>query len=292
MLRILFLIIIFSPICLKGQLKKYYSIEDNDAYDTVTFSLSAASGTSYIRTSNHGDPLEIYGNPQSQSIHPSFFSKINNGNYHLSLDLENYNSSSLTQTISYNIMNSGERKQKNYWKFYLTKDKIYDLDLKYGFGSSNIDLSGVPISNFKVNTGSADVFISYQDHLKNLCSMDTFMVEVDLGTLVTEKISLSRARHVVAKIGFGSATLDFSTDVTEKCDIKATVGAGGLVIILPKNPTPIEINIHNSPLCNVEISKEFEEVEKNTYVNREYSAHADNLMTFDVDVALGNIVFR
>ena len=36
----------------------------------------------------------------------------------------------------------------------------------------------------------------------------------------------------------------------------------------------------------------FEEVEKNVFVNMNYSAGAENLLTFNVDVALGMVRFK
>ena len=38
--------------------------------------------------------------------------------------------------------------------------------------------------------------------------------------------------------------------------------------------------------------KDFEEVEKNVFINRHYDEEADNLLTFKLDVSLGNIAFR
>ena len=63
---------------------------------------------------------------------------------------------------------------------YLTDSKPYFLELHYGIGNANIDLSGLAIKTLKVNTGSADVNVGYYSSLENQIDMDTFFVKVDL----------------------------------------------------------------------------------------------------------------
>ena len=93
-------------------------------------------------------------------------------------------------------------------------------------------------------------------------------------------------------VGFGDLTLDYSDQVLIKSNVTATVGAGNLEILVPKRNSPIKIVVHNSPLCHVKISKSFDEVEDNVFVNSSYTPDAENLLTFNLDVALGNIVFK
>ena len=80
--------------------------------------------------------------------------------------------------------------------------------------------------------------------------------------------------------------------MNEKCSVDASVGAGNLEILLPKDGTPVIIHLKDSPLCAVKIAKGFEEVEKNVFVNMSYDANAENLLSFDVDVALGMVRFK
>jgi len=50
--------------------------------------------------------------------------------------------------------------------------------------------------------------------------------------------------------------------------------------------------VKDSPLCAVKIAKDFEEVEKNVFVNSFYNTNADIILTFNVDVALGLVKFK
>ena len=99
-------------------------------------------------------------------------------------------------------------------------------------------------------------------------------------------------KNVITKIGFGNVMLDFERGIAESCRVDASVGAGNLEIILPEEQTPIIIYVRDSPLCSVRMTKDFEEVEKNVFVNRSYKVDAENLLTFDIDVALGQVYFK
>lgn len=274
-----------------GQLKKFYSVKNKSTYDTINFSLKATSGKCYIKPSFHENPVTIYGNPEFSHVNPTFYSTIRKRSNYVELNLEDYKKGGLGQTISYNMFGASEKSDKNYWKVYLNDEKVYNLNLNYGVGDANIYLSGVPVSNLSVETGSADVNIIYEDTISNRCAMDTFFVKVDFGTFISKKVNLSRAKYIIADIGFGNATLGFSDSPIKKCVVNASVGAGNLIINLPKSNAPAIIYINNSPLCNISLLQEFEEVDKNVFVNKSYNPSAENLLTFNIDVALGNIVF-
>ena len=122
--------------------------------------------------------------------------------------------------------------------------------------------------------------------------MDTFYVKADFGSIIANRIGLTRAENVITKIGFGNVMLDFDREMTNKCRVDASVGAGNLEVFLPEKGTPIIIYVKDSPLCSIKLAPGFEEVEKNVFVNMSYDAKAQNLLTFDVDVALGMVRFR
>ena len=275
-----------------GQLKKFYSVKNEPSFDTIRFSLKATSGTCYIKFSFHDDPVTIYGNPDFSDVNPTFHSYIINNTNHVSLNLEDYKKSGLSHTIAYNMFGSNEKEDMNYWKVYLNQQKVYNLNLNYGVGSANVNLSSIPVSNVIIETGSADINVRYDLLKPNSCLMDTFLVKVDLGSITTENVNLSNARYVIADVGFGNAVLDFNKCPIRKCNVNASVGAGNMKVIMPNQNTPAIIYFKKSPLCNIFIKDGFEEVEKDIYVNPEYKADAENLLTFTLDVALGNITFE
>ena len=162
----------------------------------------------------------------------------------------------------------------------------------FGVGEAYIDLSGIKVSRFKVRTGSADVNIGYLTNMPNPIIMDTFNVKVDLGNVVIRKLYMLRAQYIHTEVGFGSMQLDLTEPPSVPSHIKASVGAGTLEILIPKNDCSIIIKIKNSMLCDVRLTKSFVEISDNVFVNEEYNKNVINQLTFEVDVSLGSIIFK
>jgi hypothetical protein len=273
------------------QLKKFYTIQNDQSYDSVDFTLKATSGTCFIKPSDYQEPLTIYGNPAFADVNPTFNTEINNGTNRVNLYLEDYNEKGLSQVITYSMFGD-EKSEVNFWKVFLSEEKIYKLNLKYGVGDAFVNLSNLSVARMKIESGSANVNVQFDAKKKNQCVMDTFSVNVELGTLVAKNLYLSQAKTVIANVGFGTAILDFSQGIDQKCNVSASVGAGQLKVILPKEGYPAIIYFKNSPLCNISIKEEFEEVADHVFINKSYSADAKNLLEFNIDVALGSIVFE
>lgn len=275
-----------------GQLKKFYSLKETSRFDTVQFTLEATAGNCYIRSSDAGEgPLTIYGNPDLEKINPSFTSKVKEGKCVVDLDLQEFRSSSLSDGILFAMLRN-KSEENNYWKILFDDNKIYQLNLSYGFGNADVDLSGTAVQNFKVRSGSADIVVDYNSREPNKTTMDTFQIKVDMGSIIARHLELANAKYINANIGFGRAMLDFSSNVSQSCTIDASVGAGSLDIFIPSREVPMIIYLKESPLCGMHITEGFEEVEKGVFVNMNYRADAENLMTFKIDVALGNVAFH
>ena len=274
-----------------AQLKQFYTVPDDGNFDAINFTLSATSGTCQIRSEANSIPLNIYGNPDFEKINPNFQSWIDDRVNFVDLTLEDYNTTGFSKSISYNVFGP-EKKGKNLWKIYLSNEKEYSLNLNYGIGLANVDLSGIPVKKLFIKTGSADVVVDYSMELANQIEMDTFYVKVDMGSLDARNMQMCRATKIITDIGFGNARLDFDDITLSKCSVDAMVGAGSLEVLLPKKDVPVMIFVNNSPLCSVRLAKGFKEIDDNVFVNMENAAQAENLLTFNVDVALGNVTFK
>jgi len=274
-----------------AQLKQFYSIQDDGTYNAIHFTLTATSGTCFIHPEDTNIPLNIYGDPDFEKINPNFNSRVENRTNYVDLMLEDYNSSGFSKSISYNVFGP-DKKGKNQWKIIFADEKEYSLNLNYGIGMARVDLSGVPIKNLHIRTGSADVDVDYSSSKGNKIEMDTFYVKVDMGSIIAQQMHLCRARNIITDIGFGNATLYFSNVPTTSGRVDATVGAGNLEVLIPKKIATVIIYINDSPLCGIKLAKDFKEVDDNIYVNKDYSPDALNLLTFNIDVALGNVIFK
>lgn len=275
-----------------AQIKKQFSIEPSKEFDKVEMKFMTKSGVCYIKPSQHEMPLSIYSNQDFDDYEHTFSKDITNKTCFVDLSLTDKNSDDLSRSISHSVFRSSDEAKHKMWKVYLSNTTSYGLDLHYGMGEAFIDLSGLSIGSLKVNSGNADVNIGFMSGLGNQIVMDTFLVNVDLGSVNVSKMSMSKSKLVIADVGFGNLYLDYNDIPEQSSEINASVGAGKLIVRTPKRDVPVIIKINDSMLCQVRLSKSFKEIEDNTFVNSAYDKGADNILSFNVDVSLGTIVFK
>lgn len=275
-----------------GQMKRQFTVENSPSCQNVSLHLKANSGDCYIKAGHNSEILNIFSNQDQSSYSHQFRKEIINNACKVFLNFENTGSQSIGQTISTRMFGEEKVENNKVWKMYLSDAKPYDLELQYGVGNAHVDLSGLAITKLKINTGSADVNIGYSS-LENKVEMDTLSVKVDLGSLHVRNISLSRARYTTAEVGFGNMTLDFSASPPVVGNrIVGSVGAGNLTIILPSAQTPVLVTINDSWLCSVKLPEGLKKVRSNTFANAAYSENSINPLIFNLDVSMGNIIFR
>ncbi len=275
-----------------GQLKKQFSVENNQNTEKVDINFGVNSGVCNMKASQTDEILTVYGNQDFDSYSHSFNKELNGKNCKINLSLEDNKSAGLGKSISHRMFGKSNNESDNHWKVFLSPEKIYNLNLQYGIGMADIDLSKLSIEKLKIKTGSADVNIGYNSEGFNLVEMDTFFVKVDLGSVRVEKLNHSKSKHVIAEIGFGDLLLDFSDQSLTSSQINGSVGAGNLLIVMPDDKTPVIVKINNSWLCKVELTKGFKNIGDNTFVNAAYVADAPNLLSFNLDVSMGKIIFK
>ncbi len=275
-----------------SQIKKQFFIEETNRIDKVDFSFTCKSGVCFIKPAYNQHPLSIYSNQGLDDYAHTFNKEIKNRICDVDLTLHNGKGNDFSTTISSRMFNDEKKSEQKLWKVYLAQNTSYRLDLKYGMEDAHIDLSGLKIENLKIKSGNADVNIGYTSGLSNKVEMDTFYVKVGMGSVNVEQMGLSRSKKVIADVGFGNLSMDFSQVPINKSDISASVGAGNLIIILPEKGVPAIVRVNNSMLCKVRLSNSFHEISDNVFINESYAENADNLLSFNVDVSLGRIVFK
>jgi hypothetical protein len=294
MQRIFGLILIgvsFATIAM-GQIKKQFSVEDSPSCDQIKLKLKANSGTCFLKPSHNTEILNVFSNQDVDAYSHQFNKELKGKVCEVRLALEEVISEGISQNISYKVFGSEKPSEDKFWKMYLTDSKPYLLELTYGVGNANVDLSGLAVKNLKINTGSADVNIGYYSGLENTIEMDTFFVKVDVGSLTAKNLSLAKTKYLVADVGFGNVMLDLSTTPLIGNHIKGSVGAGNLVIMLPSDATPVIVRIKDSWLCSVKMSRSLKKIGENTFANAAYSKNTKDALVFDLDVSLGNIIFK
>ena len=274
-----------------AQTQKHFRVESNRSYKIISLDYSASSGVCYMGPGESEEPLAVYSSKDIEDFNYSFDKNSNNGNMAITLKLEEKNTQSFSQSISSRVFDES-KDEENIWKVFLSEEIPYRLDLTYGIGAAYIDLSGISVEELKVHTGSADVNIGYLTSFSNPIEMEKMFVKVDLGNVNVRQLYKAQAKEIVAEVGFGNMLLDLAETPTVSSHIKASVGAGNLEILIPRYGCPIIIKVKSSMLCDMKLTKSFREIEDDVFVNEDYDEDAENLLKFDVDVALGNIIFK
>jgi len=275
-----------------AQSSKYFAVENTGDFKKVFLEFSSTSGICYVSPSTKPEALSVYGNRDIDNYNHSFDKKIEDKTLSIELNIEDKTTENFSQSISDRVFKNNKEYNSSVWKVFLSDDKLYDLRLNFGIGDAFIDLSGLNVQNLTVNTGSADVNIGYLTGIGNQYTMDTFNVKVDLGSVQMRKLSLANAKVIMAEVGFGDAYLDLSERPAVSSYIDASVGAGNLVVVVPRYGTGIKIIVNSSMLCQVRLSKSFQENEPDVFINEYYEEGGDNQLVFDVDVSLGSIQFK
>ena len=280
-------------LALSGQVKKQFSVEQKEECDRIALSIKAKTGNCFIRPSQNAEILNVYSNQDIENYAHSVSNFVKNRVCLVNLALKQDAHRGVGEKISYQMMGSDVNSAADkFWKIYLSDAKPYSLDLSYGIGNANVDLSGLSIQRLKINTGSADVNVGYSQGLENKVEMDTFFVKVDMGSVSVKNINLSRSKMVIAEVGFGNVLLDFSDKPLVNFDVKGSVGAGNMIIILPSNEVPVLVKISESWLCSVNLNKGLKKIGSNTFANPAYKKNSKDPITFDLDVSMGKITFR
>lgn len=275
-----------------AQAKKQFSVEKIQECEKVVLKLRAKTGNCIIRPSQNEDILNVYSNQDVEEYGHSFSNEVIGTVCSVKLSLEQENMPGVGHKISYRVFGADERPTEKFWKVYLAESTPYILDLDYGLGNANIDLSGLSIEKLKINTGNADVNISYNTEVGNKITMDTFAVKVDMGSLNARHLNLAKSKVVHAEVGFGNMFLDFSNRPTIANHIIGSVGAGNLIIQLPSEDVPVLVTINESWLCSINLSRTLKKIGPNKFANTAYTKNSPNALVFDLDVSMGKIVFR
>ena len=276
-----------------AQIKKQFSVENLEDCSSIELNLKAKTGNCFIRPSQNSDILNVYSNQDVEEYNHSFSNELKDQTCRVKLSLEQEGQKGVGTKISYQVFGADTQPNDKFWKIYLTENKPYSLNLDYGLGNANIDLSGLSIKRLKINTGSADVNVSFNSGMENKVDMDTFFVKVDLGSLNVKQLNLSRAHVMIADVGFGNVFLDFSDKPFVSNKVKGSVGAGNMVILLPSDDVPVLVKISDSWLCSVNLCKSLKRIGTDTYANAAFSGkNTKDVLTFDLDVSLGKIIFK
>ncbi len=275
------------------ELHKHFELAESEGIDKIELKISTKAGKSFLNAVDEVQPLLILGASENDVAASSF--KIeqieNTQKVDAELTCKSHIGLNFTESVANNFFSTSDQVH-DIWQINLSEHQAFNLNLSYLMGEANIDLSRLAVERLKINSGSADVKLSYKDGIMNSIAMDTFFVKVNFGNIEVKDLNYALAKEIIAEVGFGTISIDCGSDWKMNSRVSASVGAGTLNVILPPEEIPVLIRINNSPLCNIKMAENFEKIGHNTFGNQAYTNNPNESMEFLLDVGMGSIAFK
>src|SRR5690606_22716354 len=187
-----------------AQEKKHYHLSQHGKEKKIHLTVNASSVLCKINSTYNFNPVNIYGYPKNATFNPVKYDQVQGKVRNIEIDFGEDPAKGVSSSLSSKVFYSARSSSESPWHMYLSRDAVFDLNLKYGMGQAAVDLSDMAVEKLKISTGSADVSVRYHEGLPNKTQMDTLHATVDLGTLQIDNLNLSNAREVIADVGFGN----------------------------------------------------------------------------------------
>ncbi len=172
---------------------------------------------------------------------------------------------------------------KNELEFELPGNIPTDLDLNFGLGEAQLDLTGLQLSELNLDCGLSDVQLQIDKLNEITCR--TLKINNGLGSFTARGLGYLRADLVEVKVGLGSAELDFRGQIQKDLEINVDVGLGSLELILPKNVN-VQATVKENFLSGVEINDLVQS--GNQWITPEWDDSRPTV-TLDLNVGLGSM---
>jgi hypothetical protein len=282
----------FCILVLHAQPRKQFSVNEKPSCSSIDLRLGAKSGNYFIEPGRGVNLISAFSNLDPRDATYFIEDHMVGAVQRINLEMEGFSGAGFTHSISDHVWGPhADIDEHAVWKFELTENKPFNLDLVYAVGNADLDLSGLSIERLKINSGSANIRISYETG-PNKIAMDTFQVKVDLGSLIINNINDAHTRFFNAEVGFGKLYLDFSQSPVTQYIVHGIVGAGTMDVIMPEENIPVKLHINDSWLSTVVLPPHYREIDENVFVNTAYLKGQPDPIIFNFDIAMGNIVIH
>jgi hypothetical protein len=258
-------------------IRDYYKYDLNE-YETLEMDIEFGLGELMIRA--HDKPKTISGiieyDPEQTKTEVNFSSSGNKA--FLSIKGE-----SGDNRLIFNDFDLGDEFH-NYMDFDLAKGIPTELELDFGLGEANINLTDLSLSYFELDCGLSDVKLEMDRSNKITC--ERVSISSGLGDFNGYGLGNLNSRKFNLDVGLGAATVDLRGKFDEDMDLSIDVGLGALELILPENVN-IKLRVDHSFLSSVDVDGLMSEG-RNKYVSKDWDENRPTI-TGDISVGIGSV---
>lgn len=171
------------------------------------------------------------------------------------------------------------------WKLHFSEALPVSFELELGFGSADIDLSGLKVRDFSLTTGASDVMLSFDT--PNEVSLDHMNIETGLSKFDGRNLGNGNFKYFRFEGGVGTYTLDFSGALRREVDVDIQLGLGVLTLIVPSD-VGARVITNDNWFSHVECDKEFQSTGKQQFETENF-ARAEGKMNIRIETGLGRV---
>jgi hypothetical protein len=184
---------------------------------------------------------------------------------------------------------SAVRRGDALWRLYLPRRTPTALDLRLGAAEADLDLTGVPLRQLRLESGLARANLRFRR--PNPVEMERLDVVAGLSSFDARGLGNARFERFHFDGGAGQFRLDFTGHpLRPGARALVEVGVGALTVVLPAG-APVALRAPSSPFVNVEVPRSFVGQGEGRWLSREGVGHADPFR-LDVDAGPGRVVVR
>ncbi len=178
---------------------------------------------------------------------------------------------------------SGNRTSGNSMDLELSREVPLEVDLDFGAGRADLDLTGLPLRRLELNTGVAETVL-YINEL-NPETMESAVFAAGAADFHIRGMGNLNAKTVTVKAGISSVTLGLDGEWPRESRLFVDMGLGALQLIIPES-LGVQVRKHGSFLASFDTDGLVER--EGTYQSANWAV-ADRSLDIEISAAMGSI---
>ncbi len=162
------------------------------------------------------------------------------------------------------------------------------FDIEQGVGKADLDLSGLQVKDFTLNSGASDATLSFDE--PNRTAIDNLTVESGVSKFSGRNLGNANFKRFRFQGGVGSYTLDFSGSLHNEVDVDIELAFGALTVIVPPE-VGARVFYDNSFMSRLDYAKDFSKTSESQYTSDNYTT-AEGKMNIRIDSGVGSVNIR